>query len=513
MNTETPSDADLPNAGDRWVIFFALLIPAVIAFHPLANNDLPMHLSIGDWIIEHGEVPTTDPFSANGHGERWIAHEWLAALLFAIVYKIAGATGLVALAVVLSALLGALQDKVARLLGVPAVARLLLLVPLWLVAGRRLMLRPHLLGLCNVLVLWCISLIGRDRPRCLWLAVPLMALWANLHSSFILGIAFLTFDLLIWPDGHRASARQRLMVFASSVAATFLQPHGLGLFLFPFQLGLDPVFTTQVMEWVSPFSNEVGGSLFRQTPTFWIGLPLLGLTVMAVVRLRTHFSSGKVPRAAGLAILVAVAMALLQQRHFALAMLLATPILGLWLTEWCLKWPVTMHKVRRRAAVVITAVLLMLLVNGYPVEMDGTGFRWRKPGTDWSVMMPRTPISVLTDNWQVTGVVMCEYEFGSIVVHASDGRLQPTMDSRNTVYGADTYIAHNGAMQQANEEQDRLLAMANAVMIRPPEQYRQELTRRLANDETWALLHVGPRCQLWVRRSAVSEQLRDSLPR
>ena len=141
--------------------FFALLLPAVLAFHPLANNDLPLHLAIGDWIIEHGEVPTTAPFSANGHGGTWLAHEWLAALLCAIVYKIAGASGLVALAVALSALLGALQDKVARLLGVAAVARLRLLVPIWLVAGRRLMLRPHLLGLCSVLALWCIALLGR----------------------------------------------------------------------------------------------------------------------------------------------------------------------------------------------------------------------------------------------------------------------------------------------------------------------------------------------------------------
>ncbi len=511
MNTEIPPATDLPGAGERWVTFFALLLPAVIAFHPLANNDLPMHLAIGDWIIEHGAVPTTDPFSANGHGGTWIAHEWLAALLFASLYKIAGASGLVALAVALAALLGALQDKIARLLGVSAVARALLLVPIWLVAGRRLMLRPHLLGLCSILGLLCVTLIGRDRPRCLWLAVPLMALWANVHSSFILGIAFLIFDLLIWPDGHRATSRQRLAVLASCVGATAFQPHGLGLFLFPFQLGLDPVFTSEVMEWVSPFSGGAGGMMFRATPTFWIGLPLLALAIIAVWRQGTGSGKADTPRAARLAIALAVVMALLQQRHFALAVLLSSVLLGMWLTRWCQRWPDTMHRVRSRAAVLICAILLMLLAFGYPARMSATGIQWRKPGSGWSTMMPRSPVSILAQQWQVTGTVLCEYEFGSIVVHASDGRLLPTMDSRNTVYGADLYLAHAGALNEANAEQDRLLALANAVMIRPPEQSRQSLTRRLASDDTWALLHIGPRCQLWVRRTAVPEALRDAL--
>ncbi|PCJ13279.1 MAG: hypothetical protein COB10_05735 [Planctomycetota bacterium] len=519
MNTEIPPATDLPDAGERWVIFFALLLPAVIAFHPLANNDLPMHLAIGDWIIEHGEIPTTDPFSANGHGGTWIAHEWLAALLFAVVYKIAGASGLVALAVALSALLGALQDKIARLLGVPAVARLLLLGPLWLVAGRRLMLRPHLLGLCSVLGLWCITLLGRERPRLLWLAVPLMALWANLHSSFILGIAFLTFDLLIFPDGHRASSRQRIGVLVSSIAATVLQPHGLGLFLFPFQLGLDPVFTNRVMEWVSPFSSNVSAMWFRHTFTFWVGLPLLALALLRALQQGIRHSKGKVPRAARLAIVVAIAMALLQQRHFVLAVLLSSPLLGLWLSHWPRIWPEKMHRARRGAVVVTSAMVLMLLFSGYPASIGripGRDIGWRRPGIGWSTIMPRTPITILATEWQVRGAVLCEYEFGSTVVHASGGRLQPTMDSRNTVYGAALFLAHQSAISdggQLDEELERLLALANAVLIRPPERQRKQLTQRLATDGTWALVHVGPLCQGWVRRTAVPENLRPSLAR
>ncbi|MEE2889275.1 MAG: hypothetical protein VX404_02405, partial [Planctomycetota bacterium] len=258
---------------------------------------------------------------------------------------------------------------------------------------------------------------------------------------------------------------------------------------------------------------ETGAMMFRATPTFWIGLPLLGMAIIAVGRQGTGFGDTDAPRATRLAIVVAVVMALLQQRHFALAALLSSAVLGMWLTRWCQKWPDVMHRVRGRAAVLITAMVLMLLAYGYPARMWGSEMQWRKPGSGFSTMMPRSPVSILARQWQVTGTVLCEYEFGSIVVHASGGLLQPTMDSRNTVYGADRYLDHRNALNEANPEQDRLLAMANAVMIRPPESSRQQLTRRLATDDIWALLHVGPRCQLWVRRTAVPENLRPSLTR
>ena len=494
-----------PASEDRWVTFLAMVLPAVIACHALANNDLPMHLAIGDWIIEQGKIPTTDPFSANGQGGRWIAHEWLAALIFSTVYSLGGANGLVTLAVALAALLGWLQEKIAKLLGIPAIARIALLVPLWLVAGRRLMLRPHLLGLCCVLALYFVTLIGRERPRRLWLAVPLMVLWANIHSSFILGIVFLIFDLLIWPDGHRATWVQRMAILSSSIGATFFQPHGIDLFLFPFQLGLDPVFTGQVLEWVSPLAHSIGGSLFRATPSFWIGMPLLALTLIAVIRQGFVALEGQVPRAARLATVVAIAMALLQQRHFALAALLSSMVLGVWITPYCLRWPETMRQVRLRAATPIIAVLAMLLAYGYPATITGPEIQWRKIGSGWSTRMPRLPVTQLANEWQISGDVLCEYEYGSVVVHASAGRLRPTMDSRNTVYGAERFKAHDAVLSGRDLPQlERWLARVDAVMIRTPLQdaTRSILTRRLDEDTEWLAMHIDPYCRMWLKKQA-----------
>ncbi len=503
MKFNTPVSTS--TTGDRWITFLAIALPALIAFHPLANNDLPMHLAVGDWILQEGRVPATDPFSANGHGGSWVAHEWLAAVIFSSCHKVGGAHGLVLLAMALAALLGWLQEKISRHLGVATVARLLLLVPLWLIAGRRLMLRPHLLGLCSVMGLYYISLLGRERPRLLWLSLPLMALWANCHSSFILGIAFLIFDLLIWPDHHRASRQQRIEVLVSAIGATLLQPHGLGLFLFPFQLGLDPVFTSQVIEWVSPLADSSGGRQFRLTPSFWIGLPGLAVTLLVLLRQGVKAGAGQIPRAARLATAVAITMALLQQRHFALAALLSSLVLGVWATPYCLSWPETMRRVRVRAAVLITAVLAMLLAYGYPATITGPEIQWRQIGSDWSTRLPRTAVAVLADEWKVSGDVLCEYEYGSVVVHASAGRLRPTMDSRNTVYGAARFKAHDAALSGRDLPQlEAWLSRVDAVLIRTPEQdaTRGLLTRRLDEDEGWLAIHFDQYCRMWLKKQA-----------
>jgi hypothetical protein len=119
-------------------------------------------------------------------------------------------------------------------------------------------------------------------------------------------------------------------------------------------------------------------------------------------------------------------------------------------------------------------------------------------------------VSILANEWKVTGVVFCEYEYGSVVPHASDGRLKPTMDSRNTVYGAQRYLAHQAALAGEAKEQLRLLNLANAVLIRT-EASRSALASRLDQSADWAPIHVDPYCRMWVRESAVPESMRDSL--
>ncbi|MDG1455655.1 MAG: hypothetical protein P8R38_05560, partial [Planctomycetota bacterium] len=60
---------------------------------------------------------------------------------------------------------------------------------------------------------------------------------------------------------------------------------------------------------------------------------------------------------------------------------------------------------------------------------------------------------------------------------------------------------------------NRLLQISNAVLINPNKDRRDSLIQILnEDDDKWALISVGTSAQLWVRRSAVPERFKSSLP-
>src|ERR1700688_429839 len=64
-------------------VFFLALLFWLFASDPsgwdrlLWDGDTALHTRTGDFILDHGYVPTTDPFSFTKPGERWYAFQWL----------------------------------------------------------------------------------------------------------------------------------------------------------------------------------------------------------------------------------------------------------------------------------------------------------------------------------------------------------------------------------------------------------------------------------------------------
>ena len=51
-----------------------------------ADGDTSWHIAAGRWILQHGAVPTRDPFSYSMPGTPWHAHEWLAEVPMALLF-------------------------------------------------------------------------------------------------------------------------------------------------------------------------------------------------------------------------------------------------------------------------------------------------------------------------------------------------------------------------------------------------------------------------------------------
>ncbi|MCI0650907.1 MAG: hypothetical protein L0Z55_03370 [Planctomycetes bacterium] len=458
-----------------------VLPAAVIAFHPLANNDLPMHLAIGEWILREGSIPAADPFSFTAPPGEWVAHEWLAGVAFALVHAWAGPHGLVALAVLGAILLAALAARVARGFSTDA-GELLFWVPvIWLLAGRRIMLRPHLIAEALPFLVWWILLRARGRPALLALLPLVMAFWANLHGSFYLGLAIIAADLLLAAKEHRAGWRLRLAALIGSAFALFVQPFGTAGLTEPFALTSDPVFMRFVTEWASPFGAAPGSAEFRSTLDFALSLPWLALVAIGLVVNRRGL-----PLSYRLFVLGTAILYVKHQRYLMLFALASLPCL-----PFRVPGPAWLPSLRRslpRAIALATAAALLCF--GFPERWGVT----RQCGSGFAGNLPIAEVRDLAARG-VSGNVLCEYDYGGVIAWASEGRLKVSMDSRNTVYGADLYLRHLAALEVRDpltfavdsKDLDALLSRCDAAVLRDGDKFpeRALICAILDADPAW----------------------------
>lgn len=166
----------------------------------LRDSDTLWQIKIGQWILEHRALPYNDIYSFTRAGEAWISSSWLSQVLFALVYEPSNWSGPVILT---SLAIGATAAIFVHLLAPylePARA-FLLLTPLLAMSVGHVLARPHMLALPVMLAFVGGLLAAADRRAApSWLLLPLMAVWANLHGGFVMGLA------LIGPIGLDAIA-------------------------------------------------------------------------------------------------------------------------------------------------------------------------------------------------------------------------------------------------------------------------------------------------------------------
>src|SRR3982751_5655781 len=61
------------------------------------DGDVSWHIATGQWILQHGAIPRTDPFSFTWAGKPWVPIEWLAEVIMAGGYRVGGYSGVAAL--------------------------------------------------------------------------------------------------------------------------------------------------------------------------------------------------------------------------------------------------------------------------------------------------------------------------------------------------------------------------------------------------------------------------------
>ena len=268
----------------------------------LNDPDTYLHIAAGRWILSQFALPAQDPFSHSLAGASWVPHEWLAEVMLTGVYRTSGWNGLVLLGAACFGMAMALLTRFLLRRFDPFSALIAATLGGALVLGH-LLVRPHILAL-PLLVVWCGELLAaRDAGRALpvWL-LPLMALWANLHGSFMFGLALALFlgaeAALQW--GSRLLEARRWGVFGLlAIAAALLTPNGLPGLVEPLRLMMMPALQASFTEWRSPDFQT-----FQPLEIWLLGLIALGFTTGA-----------RLPFARLLLLLALCHMALAHVRH------------------------------------------------------------------------------------------------------------------------------------------------------------------------------------------------------
>jgi hypothetical protein len=396
-------------------IYVAAFLATLWAAHNVVTDQDPFwHIAVGRWILEHGAVPHRDLFSHSMPGAPWVAHEWLSEAFIALIFDHFGWAGLVVLvAAVFAAALTLLAVYLQRDLA--AVPTLAATFGAWGLCLGHLHARPHVFGL-PLLVIWFATL---DRARAErrappWPMAALMALWANLHGGFVLGLALAALlaaeAIFEAPDGVRLRTAARWGAFgALSLLAALATPNGFAGLTLPFSLARMDFALSTIGEWKSPNFQHL------QPLELWLLLGLVGamtfglkfpLTRTAIVLALLHLALSHLRFAEALGLLAPLVLA---------------PALAAQLPAWRSEPAGAAAKTRHLTSLAAAAVIAVAATAFVRIGVTNESNRFA----------PTAAVDFVRRQ-SIAGPVFNDYKFGGYLIYSG---FRPFVDGRADMYG------------------------------------------------------------------------------
>ncbi|MCU0693313.1 MAG: hypothetical protein MUF54_18135 [Polyangiaceae bacterium] len=427
----------------------------------------------GRFILEHGRLPTEDPFSFTAN-RPWIVHMpasqiafgWVATRLGLLALELFGA--LVSWGALLLVWLPHARSPAARALAWP------LLILAVLVQADDLCVRGQVFGdLCLAVLLLLLLRLRDGRRVSPILGLVLGALWINLHSSVFLAVGvplMWATTLLLVPR----SARPPLRPFAALAGAA-----AVGALINPYHVRL-VADLAQLLLSASTRSID----LFR-SPDFGSVPVLAAFAVMAVVAVgclvRRDPSCG-VPEACLLVFWMAVGVT--GRRFVALGLMTAIALAGRLATAW-LQSDRPIARWQRPASLAMGAAAAAIAFWGLSVDKDP----WRDVPLEEARMVEELNLPDRVAN---------TYHWGGYLDYAWYGRRKVFVDGRNQLF-------EGGAFQDAQaleglRDWQGVLGryQVNTVLWKRG----SALDAALAASGAWVEVHRGRIAVLYVRRGS-----------
>jgi hypothetical protein len=243
-----------------------------VSITPIQSYDYFWHLAAGNWILDQGKLPETDPFSVSSDAIPWIDGEWLFQMAAAVVDRVGGSTATsivrgVCVALIFSIGFAALLRRVE-----PAAALFVSIVSVW-GADHRLTTRPETVATLFLVVALWILFEWKPGIRAVAVYALLTVVWMANHPSALLApaVAGLVLAGRFMGGDRGPELGWRTGIVAASGFALLVNPWGLEGVLAPLRL-----------------ASLVGSGAFvniEWTPTTFADFPLVYLSAAALVAL------------------------------------------------------------------------------------------------------------------------------------------------------------------------------------------------------------------------------------
>jgi hypothetical protein len=258
-----------------WLFIPLAAFAFILSLKPVPPNDLWWHLKIGQLIFSTGKVPTTNLFAWSLPPDApFIYGAWLGEYLLYVVYHFGRLpllifvnTFLLVLAFALVGLEARRRSGSWRLAGVVLI----------LAAGmsfNNTAIRPQIWAFLPFMAFLVLLGAYADRqigPRWLLLLPLVMVFWVNVHGTFILGFVLLGIflaaegmrRLLKLPEANSWSVLAWLAGIALlCLLALLINPQGVHIFSYVYNLMTDQPSQALVMEWQTPVPDNPTAIVF-----------------------------------------------------------------------------------------------------------------------------------------------------------------------------------------------------------------------------------------------------------
>jgi hypothetical protein len=483
----------------RDILFIGVFFSVLFGGPRLFNNDgdLGRHITIGNYILDTGTIPTHDIFSHTMYGERLVPHEWLAQVFFALAHRVMGLSG----DVLLAALLGSLtiliiyEELIRR--GTFRLVALFVSALVAVVSSIHWLARPHMFTFFLV-ALWAYGLeqFYKDENKRIWFFPLLMLIWVNTHGAFIAGFVILGAYLVDWSweylQGRGTTAmgrhmgRQLLLVGVLSFAVTFINPSGWYLWGTSVGYVSNDFMTSHTVEYLSPDFHE---------RDVW---PFLLMIVFALFALA---QDRKVQVREALLLAGWTAMSLYSVRNLPLFAVVTAPTYAALIQAWVERLlnrvrpasgPRESENTLRGYVWVVAAIVFFgfVLWRGIPIDQKGTGNvflpdKMPVPAVDWLEQNPQE------------GKIFNQFIWGGYLLY----RMWPDevvfIDGQTDFYG-ETLMREYIEVITLTDGWEAILARHDVSWMLIPR--NEILARHLYTDEGWTVVYEDETAVIFRRK-------------